>query len=594
MSVQTPAVSLLILATLVVSAGYVAFGVRTLRARAGRGVKTLGWFAVLWGIGNGLTNAMDLYLSASLGIVTQTQFSTAALPRWFEVSLAVGTFLSILSITVAPFVWTAFVLNYTTQLRPRHRRLYAGAVAVVTLFVILFTAPSLLEVLGVRAPLVDGFLFLTGLVVVGSQIGVAGAGVAQLYKSSQRYAPSDPAEVLAVAAPLLLLFNNAANNFGLYGEFLRLYAVYFSLHGFGIVGFVAAIKRYDIFAQLPAATEIGRDTAMESIDLGIVVLDELDRIVDINESARAMFGTQDGTVVGTDYRDVHPSLADADLSAEQVHTIKIPETGRVIEADTTAMTDRYDRPLGAAVAFYDITDQKRRQERIQVLNRVLRHNLRNELTGARGYAQLLATEPENAAEFAERITEHHDRLTSMGEKAQRIERMLELDRDATGSTPVSEIVSDSISAVNTGGDGTIDPGRVTTSIPDVALTRVNPAILQMVLVELLENAIEHAEDPEIGIRFRESDHALVVTDTGPGIPDIEIEVLRTETETPTKHGQGLGLWLIKWGVDRLGGSVDIDADNSGTRVEVVLPAAHFVRASEASSKSRPASESGST
>lgn len=589
MSVQTPAVSLLILATLAVSAGYVAFGVRTLRARAGRGVKTLGWFAILWGIGNGLTNAMDLYLSASLGIVTQAQFSTAALPRWFEVSLAVGTFLSILSITVAPFVWTAFVLNYTTQLRPRHRRLYAGAVAVVTLFVILFTAPSLLEVLGVRAPLVDGFLFLTGLVVVGSQIGVAGAGVAQLYKSSQRYAPSEPAEVLAVAAPLLLLFNNAANNFGLYGEFLRLYAVYFSLHGFGIVGFVAAIKRYDIFAQLPAATEIGRDTAMESIDLGIVVLDELDRIADINESARAMFGTQDGTVVGTDYRNVHPSLADADLSAEQVHTIKIPETGRVIEADTTAMTDRYDRPLGAAVAFYDITEQKRRQERIQVLNRVLRHNLRNELTGARGYAQLLAAEPENAAEFAERITEHHDRLTSMGDKAQRIERMLELDRDATGSTPVSEIVSDSISAVNTGGDGTIDPGRVTTSIPDVSLTRVNPAILQMVLVELLENAIQHAEDPEIGIRFRESDHALVVTDTGPGIPDIEIEVLRTETETPTKHGQGLGLWLIKWGVDRLGGSVDIDADSSGTRVEVVLPAAHFVRASEASSESEPES-----
>jgi signal transduction histidine kinase len=170
----------------------------------------------------------------------------------------------------------------------------------------------------------------------------------------------------------------------------------------------------------------------------------------------------------------------------------------------------------------------------------------------------------------------------MGEKAQRIERMLELDRDATGSTPVSEIVSDSISAVNTGTDVTIDPGRVTTSIPDVALTRVNPAILQMVLVELLENAIEHAEDPEIGVRFRESDHALVVTDTGPGIPEIEIETLRTATETPTKHGQGLGLWLIKWGVDRLGGSVDIDADSSGTRVEVALPAAHFVWAPEAS------------
>ncbi|WP_181692239.1 sensor histidine kinase [Natronomonas sp. LN261] len=576
MSVPTSVVSLLVLATLAVSVGYVAFGVRTLRTRSGRGVKTLGGFAILWGIGNGLTNAMDLYLSAAFGVLTQAQFSTAQFPQWFELVLAFGTFLSILSITVAPFVWTAFVLDYTTQLRPRHRRLYTGAVAVVTLFVVLFTAPSILSVLGVQLGLVDGFLFLTGLVVVGSQVGVAGAGVAQLYKSSQRHDVFGSAEVLAVAAPLLLLFNNAANNFGFYGEFLRLYAVYISLHVLGIVGLVMAVERYDLFDQLPAATEIGRDTAMESVDLGIVVLDERDRIADMNEVAKTMFDTHDRTVIGTDYRDIHPSLAEIGLSAEQRRTIRIPETGRVLEADTTTMTDRDGRPLGAAVAFYDITEQKRRQERIQVLNRVLRHNLRNELTGARGYTRLLADDPDDAAEFVEQITEHHDRLISMGDKAQRIERMLELDRDAADPTPLSEIVRDSVAEVDSDTDVAIGSGRFTVSVPEAYSLRINPAILQMVLVELLENAVQHGDDPEIEISFREVDDTLVVTDTGPGIPDIEIEVLRTETETPTKHGQGLGLWLIKWGVDRLGGSIDIEADHSGTRVEIEIPAAHFV------------------
>jgi signal transduction histidine kinase len=576
MSVPTPVVSLLVLATLAVSVGYVAFGVRTLRTRSGRGVKTLGGFAILWGIGNGLTNAMDLYLSAAFGVLTQAQFSTAQFPQWFELVLAFGTFLSILSITVAPFVWTAFVLDYTTQLRPRHRRLYTGAVAVVTLFVVLFTAPSILSVLGVQLGLVDGFLFLTGLVVVGSQVGVAGAGVAQLYKSSQRHDVFGSAEVLAVAAPLLLLFNNAANNFGFYGEFLRLYAVYISLHVLGIVGLVMAVERYDLFDQLPAATEIGRDTAMESVDLGIVVLDERDRIADMNEVAKTMFDTHGRTVIGTDYRDIHPSLAEIGLSAEQRRTIRIPETGRVLEADTTTMTDRDGRPLGAAVAFYDITEQKRRQERIQVLNRVLRHNLRNELTGARGYTRLLADDPDDAAEFVEQITEHHDRLISMGDKAQRIERMLELDRDAADPTPLSEIVRDSVAEVDSDTDVAIGSGRFTVSVPEAYSLRINPAILQMVLVELLENAVQHGDDPEIEISFREVDDTLVVTDTGPGIPDIEIEVLRTETETPTKHGQGLGLWLIKWGVDRLGGSIDIEADHSGTRVEIEIPTAHFV------------------
>lgn len=251
------------------------------------------------------------------------------------------------------------------------------------------------------------------------------------------------------------------------------------------------------------------------------------------------------------------------------------------------MTDTDGHPLGAAVAFYDITEQKRREERIQVLNRVLRHNLRNELTGARGYTELLANDPDDAAVFAAQVTNHHDRLISIGNKAQRIERMLELDRDAADPTPLSDIVGDSITEVNTGDGGTIDPERITTSVPAAYSFRPNPAIIQMVLVELLENAVQHGEAPEITVGFREPEHTLVVTDTGPGIPDIEVEVLRTETETPTQHGQGLGLWLIKWGVDRLGGSVDIEADSSGTRIEIALPAAHFVSGPERSTASQP-------
>jgi len=573
-------VSLLIGATLAISLGYIAVGIYIIRAHTGRSVKTLGNFAVLWGVGNGLTNSMDLYLSTGLGIVTQSQFSVAAFPRWLEVTLTLGTFVSILLLTVSPFVWTAFVLNYTTELRSRHRLLYAGAVAVVTLFVILFTAPSLLGVLGIQIGFADGFLFLTGLIIVGSQIGVAGAGVAQLYTSSQRHDVFGLIEVLAVAAPLLLLFNNAANNFGLYSQSFRLYSVYLFLHIAGIGGLVAAVTRYDLFEQLPAATKIGRDTAMASVDLGIMMLDEHDRVMEINETAKTMFDTTESAAVGAKYRTVHPSLTDIDLSVEQRQTIQVQETSRVFEADNTAVADRYDRPLGTAVTFYDVTNRKRRRERIQVLNRVLRHNLRNELTGARGYAQLLADEPQNAAELGERITTHHDQLISLSEKAQRIERLLDLDRMTAGATPLSEIVDDSIAAVNSASSASLDPERLTTSVPESYSLRTNSAILRMVLVELLENAIEHGDTPEVDISFDESGHTLVITDTGPGIPDIEIEVLKTETETQTKHGQGLGLWLIKWGIDRLGGSIDIDADSSGTRIKIELPTAHLVSSSK--------------
>jgi signal transduction histidine kinase len=568
------AVQSIIFVTLVVSVGYVLLGGYILRAHTGRGVLMLGGFALLWGVGNGLINAMDLYLSAVLGITTQAEFAAAALSQRVELSLAAGTFFSVLLITVAPFAWTGFVLNYTTRLQQTHRRLYAGIVVVVTCFVVFFTGPSILNVLGFELGVADGFLFLTGLVVVGSQIGVSGAGVAQLYKVSQRNPRFETAEAFAVAAPLLVLFNNAANNFGLYGRFVGLYSVYLLLHLLGIGGLLAAVERYSLLDQLPAVSAIGRDAATDTLDLGIMVIDDRGRITDLNEAARSLFDAR-GEWIGTAYQQLHPSLADVDLSTEGRTTFRVPERGRILEADTTVTSDRYGRLLGAAVAFYDITDQKHRQERIQVLNRVLRHNLRNELTGASGYTQLLDDNPECVEEYAERIAAHHERLLSISAKAQRIERLLEAERDAAGSAALSAIVDNSIDEVESDLDTTLPPDRLDVSVPDDYSLSINPLILQRVLSELLENAVQHGDDPEISIAFDASASALTVADTGPGIPDLEIETLRSGEETPTKHGQGLGLWLIKWGVDRLGGSIDIETDESGTRVTVGIPEAHL-------------------
>jgi signal transduction histidine kinase len=565
----------LIAGALSLSVGYVVVGVYTLYAYKGRGVRALGSFAILWGTGNGITNATDLYLHAHFGITTPQQLSAIEFSQQFGFVLAVGTALSLLLTTVAPFVWVAFVLNYTTQLQPRHRKLYAGVVVIVTGFVLLFTGPSVLQVLGFEFGIANTFLFLTGLVVVGSQIGVAGAGVAQMYKASQRHQQFGTVEGLAVAMPLLVLFNNAANNFGLYSHYLSIYSVFLSLHLVGLAGFVAATERYGLLEQLPVANTVARDTAIDTVDVGIIVLDNEDRVADLNGTAKSLLGAESDPKIGLPYQRLHPSFVDTDLPAEGRRTIDFPETGQVIEADTTITTDRYDRPLGAAIALYDITDKKRREERIQVLNRVLRHNLRNELTGAKGYTRLLATTPDDASELASQVDTHLDELLEIGSKAQQIEQMLEADRDIPEPAPLRKVATDSIATVRSDADSELSPEQVTVSIPEKYSLSVNPAILKAVLTELIENAVQHGDHPEIEVEFREADNAIVVTDTGPGIPEIEIEVLEVEEETPLKHGQGLGLWLIKWGVDRLGGTIDIETSDAGTEVMIELPAAHL-------------------
>ncbi|GAA0535547.1 hypothetical protein GCM10008994_08250 [Halorubrum ejinorense] len=65
---------------------------------------------------------------------------------------------------------------------------------------------------------------------------------------------------------------------------------------------------------------------------------------------------------------------------------------------------------------------------------------------------------------------------------------------------------------------------------------------------------------------------VTVADDGPGIEPTEYDVLKRGTETPLRHGSGIGLWIVKWGVDHLGGRISFDArDPRGTTVTVSVP-----------------------
>jgi signal transduction histidine kinase len=127
------------------------------------------------------------------------------------------------------------------------------------------------------------------------------------------------------------------------------------------------------------------------------------------------------------------------------------------------------------------------------------------------------------------------------------------------------------------GDVSFTP--VVIDIPPV-MTRANGEILIPVVRELVSNTVEHggpAPEPCVSVRLGESSDTegverwwIDVNDSGAGISDHEIEVFKDAREEPLQHSKGLGLWLVWWGVDRLGGEVSFDTD-SGTTVTVELP-----------------------
>jgi len=102
--------------------------------------------------------------------------------------------------------------------------------------------------------------------------------------------------------------------------------------------------------------------------------------------------------------------------------------------------------------------------------------------------------------------------------------------------------------------------------------------LHLALESLLENAIEHnpSEEPRVLVSVSPVEGSqwvdIDVHDDGPLIPETERTVISGGSEiTPHQHGSGLGLWLVKWTVERFGGTLSFqDSPLGGNCVRIRL------------------------
>jgi len=224
----------------------------------------------------------------------------------------------------------------------------------------------------------------------------------------------------------------------------------------------------------------------------------------------------------------------------------------------------------------------RRRTEVTVLNRVLRHNLRNAMTVVVGNADRIArrADDDSIAEDARRIRHRGESLLGLADHARSIESSLDSPTDATTARTVEAVFEEVVTGL-TEEFPTADI-RVESVPPDVAVRGAD--LLVVALDELVRNALVHGDDPTVtlvasavdtddGSDVTEDRVRIAVGDDGPGLPGIEQRVLTEPfVETPTEHGRGLGLWLVNWLVDRIEGDIGVTVDN-GTSVIVTVPRA---------------------
>jgi len=213
-------------------------------------------------------------------------------------------------------------------------------------------------------------------------------------------------------------------------------------------------------------------------------------------------------------------------------------------------------------------------QQTSILDRILRHNLRNSCNVIQANAAMLEDERELSEEqeqCLDRIETHNETLIELGEKSREL-------RDIVLAEPPGRQEVDLVDAVEAGVEAveTAHPhAEIRATLPESLRIRADPRIDRAVY-ELLENAVVHNDSPDPTVEVTASDRggevAVEIADDGPGLPEIERKVLGQGIETQMTHSEGLGLWIARALVVRHGGEFSVSNDEPrGTTVRCVLP-----------------------
>ena len=211
----------------------------------------------------------------------------------------------------------------------------------------------------------------------------------------------------------------------------------------------------------------------------------------------------------------------------------------------------------------DVTERKERLRQLGILDRTLRHTLRNDMNVIRGQAESIQScASKVVTESAEQIIEMSNDLLTVAEKEQAITSIL---RDAPHRVKID--VSTLLRQVADEVRADYPRCAVDVTCPE-DVTVVVSREFEEALKEIVTNAVIHndAPSPEVTATVEETADAVCISvaDTGPEIPEMEQSILldsEPEDQTELYHGSGLGLWLVRLIVTRSNGSISV-AENS--------------------------------
>ena len=345
------------------------------------------------------------------------------------------------------------------------------------------------------------------------------------------------------------------------------------------------------------------DNLISDMNLGILVIDRQERLVELSDKACQLLGIDRKEVLNkslteafphlpNEHELLHKALLNGVTVNNQVTSWTTGNKRYELLMDSNLLRDDVGQIIAAYAVFKDITDlrsldeQIQRNERLAMIGQIAAgtaHEIRNPLTSIKGFLQVLKYGLMEKGlikeqEYTDIMLTEIDRINDLVSEF----LLLSKPRDAKyEEIKLSSVVEELLPFIRN--EALLHQVELryekASGLPSVV---ADSELLKQVVLNLCKNGIEAMTDGSEGGLLTIREHysleenrvLLEISDTGPGIPHYVIDKIFDPFFTTKENGTGLGLPVCQRIINDIGGNLRVSTKGFGTAFTIVLPIYH--------------------